>query len=115
LYERVEVIFPLKDPMLCQRVRDEILGSYLADTRKARLLASDGTYSRPPAHRGRYQFSVQEYLMGIANGAGDDASNRLPSRPAKAPAVVYTQHAVATMPAISPHEPATEESENAAV
>ena len=53
--------------------------------------------------------------MGIANGAGDDASNRTPSRPAKAPAVAYTQHAVATMPAISPHEPATEESENAAV
>ncbi|HZC64966.1 MAG TPA: polyphosphate kinase 1, partial [Candidatus Dormibacteraeota bacterium] len=70
LYERVEVIFPLKDPMLCQRVRDEILASYLADTRKARLLASDGTYSRPAAHRSRQQFSVQEYLMGIANGAG---------------------------------------------
>jgi polyphosphate kinase len=116
LYERVEVIFPLKDPALCQRVRDEMLASYLADTRKARLLSSDGTYSRPPAYRNRYQFSVQEYLMGIANGAGDDASNRPASRPARGPSVVYThQAAVAGFPAISRHEPATEEPENAAV
>jgi polyphosphate kinase len=115
LYERVEVIFPLKDPALCQRVRDEILASYLADTRKARLLSSEGTYARPSAHGTRYQFSVQEYLMGIATGAGDDASNRPASRPARGPSVVYTHQAVATLPAISRHEPATEESENAAV
>lgn len=115
LYERVEVIFPLKDPALCQRVRDEILASYLADTRKARLLSSDGTYSRPASHRTRYQFSVQEYLMGIANGAGDDASNRPATRPARGPSVVYTHQAVTGFPAISRHEPATEESENAAV
>jgi polyphosphate kinase len=115
LYERVEVIFPLKDPALCRRVRDEMLASYLADTRKARLLSSDGTYSRPPAHRNRYQFSVQEYLMGIANGAGDDAGNRPASRPARSPSVVYTHQTMASLPAISRHEPATEESENAAV
>src|SRR5271154_109243 len=112
LYERVEAIFPLKDPLLCQRVYNEILCSYLNDTRKARLLSSDGTYTRPSAPRGRYKFSVQEYLMGVASGTGDDAGTRAP----RAPAVVYTQNAVAPSPvAISPHEPATEESENAAV
>jgi polyphosphate kinase len=112
LYERVEVIFPLKDPALCQRVCNEILSSYLCDTRKARLLSSDGTYSRPRTPAGRYKFSVQEYLMGVASGTGDDAGTRAP----RAPAVVYTQNAVAPSPvAISPHEPATEESENAAV
>ena len=45
LYERVEVIFPVKDPQLCQRICTEILSAYLADTRKARLLGSDGEYS----------------------------------------------------------------------
>ena len=38
LYERVEAMFPFKDPQLCERVCNEILSSYLADTRKARLL-----------------------------------------------------------------------------
>lgn len=32
LYERVEVLFPLKDPQNCARVCNEILASYLADT-----------------------------------------------------------------------------------
>src|SRR5271155_439830 len=112
LYERVEVIFPLKDPALCRRVRDEILSSYLTDTRKARLLAADGTYSRPRVTRGRYHFSVQDYLMGIAGGTRYDAGTRAPRKST----VVYSQSAVASSPAIiSPDEPATEDSENAAV
>src|SRR5215468_11549743 len=37
LYERVEVLFPVKDPHIGNRVM-EILTAYLADTRKARLL-----------------------------------------------------------------------------
>jgi polyphosphate kinase len=111
LYERVEVIFPLKDPVLCERVCKEILASYLADTRKARILSSDGTYSRPHPTRSRYRFSVQEYLMGLAAGTGDDAGIRTP----RTPAVVYTQSPVAPLPATSLHEPALEDSENAAV
>src|SRR5271170_474701 len=107
LYERVEVIFPLKDPALCQRVCNEILSSYLCDTRKARLLSSDGTYSRPRTPSRRAKFSVQEFLMGLASGAGDDRS----TKPPRTPAVVYNQGAVASSPVvISPHEPATEES-----
>src|SRR5271163_3790759 len=78
LYERVEVIFPLKDPALCRRVRDEILSSYLCDTRKARLLSSDGDYSRPKPTRGHYRFSVQEYLMGLAVGGDNAPSTRTP-------------------------------------
>jgi polyphosphate kinase len=110
LYERVEVIFPLKDPVLCERICTEILSSYLADTRKARVLSSDGEYSRPQPTRGRYRFSVQDYLMGIAAG-GDDATN---THTAKAPAVVYNQNS-AIPTHITSHEPALEDSENAAV
>src|SRR5215469_1586476 len=45
LYERVEVLFPLKDPSLRERISKEILSSYLADNRKARLLGPDGQYT----------------------------------------------------------------------
>src|SRR5271163_5129639 len=60
LYERIEVVFPLKDPVLCERVCTEILSSYLADTRKARILGTDGTYSRPKAVRNGHGFSGRE-------------------------------------------------------
>ncbi len=36
LYERVEVIFPVKDDLLRERIRQEILQAYLADNLKAR-------------------------------------------------------------------------------
>ena len=41
LYERVEVIFPVKDELLRERVRQEILESYLADNLKPRV-SSEG-------------------------------------------------------------------------
>src|SRR6202140_1717647 len=44
LYERVEVLVPLADEFLRERVRHEILDSYLADNRKARILLKDATY-----------------------------------------------------------------------
>ncbi len=43
---RVEVVVPLKDPALVSRVRDQILGTYLADTVLARELRRDGAYAR---------------------------------------------------------------------
>src|SRR4029077_16819508 len=67
LYERVEVLFPLKDPQLRARVVSEILPAYLTDTRKARLLDSNGCYSLPKAARNGHGFSVQEHLMRQAS------------------------------------------------
>jgi polyphosphate kinase len=66
LYERVEVIFPLKDAELCRRIKDEILALYLADTRSARVLDAEGKYSRPKAGRNGHGISVQEELMRAA-------------------------------------------------
>jgi len=66
LYERVEVLFPLKDAQLRERVVTEILGAYLLDTRKARFLEQGGTYSRPRTSRAARAFSAQEHLMRIA-------------------------------------------------
>ena len=69
LYERVEVLFPLKDAQLRERIMSDILPAYLADTRKARLLGSDGTYSLPRAARNGHGFSVQEHLMRLTSEA----------------------------------------------
>ena len=78
LYERVEVLVPLRDEMLRERVRHEILDAYLSDKRKARILLKDATYMRvwqpqhgtrnrrPPA--GAAAFSAQDFLMSVAEG-----------------------------------------------
>src|SRR5216683_298093 len=77
LRERVEVLFPLKNPLLRDRVVHEILAAYLADNMKARFLQKDGRYLRawqsprgrrksPP--RGSAAFSAQDFLIGLAEG-----------------------------------------------
>jgi polyphosphate kinase len=86
LYERVEVMFRLKDPALCQQVCSMVLAPYLADTEKARLLLSDGTYVRPHkagrASRSKNgtRFSVQEFLMELSEEKGDVEDSRGLSR-----------------------------------
>jgi len=74
LYERVEVLSPIRDAFLRDRVRHEILEVYLADTAKARFLQRDGTYvharERLRKRRGKPQpgFNAQEFLIGLAEG-----------------------------------------------
>ena len=46
LFERCEVVFPVRDPAARARIHDEILPAYLADTVKARLQQPDGSYIR---------------------------------------------------------------------
>jgi polyphosphate kinase len=67
LVERCEVVFPVTQPDLHKRLRDDILAAYLADNTKARLLQPDGEYVRAP--RVGAPFSVQDYLMRVAEGA----------------------------------------------
>ena len=64
LYERCEVVFPVKQPDLSERLRKEILGAYLADNVKARLLQPDGEYVRAPKLGA--SFAAQDYLMSLA-------------------------------------------------
>src|SRR6266496_3032547 len=76
LYERFEVLVPLRDAMLRERVRHEILDAYLADNRKARLLLKDATYIQAwqPVHGARNRrppigaaaFSAQDFLISVA-------------------------------------------------
>ena len=78
LHERVEVLFPLKNPLLRDRVVHEILAALLADNVKSRFLQKDGRYLRPwQSPRGRSKrpprgsaaFSAQDFLVGLAEGA----------------------------------------------
>jgi polyphosphate kinase len=68
LYERVEVLFPLKDEALRERICKEILPAYLSDNKKARVLRSDGQYTPVSKSRSSGGFSVQEHLMKLAGG-----------------------------------------------
>jgi polyphosphate kinase len=81
LYERVEVTFPVKDAMLRQRIRAEILEACLGDTAKAHLLRPDGRYVRPKLPGGAGGFNAQEFLIAVAEGR-QNAGDIPPSRPA---------------------------------
>jgi polyphosphate kinase len=63
LDRRVEVVFPIEDPALQARVRDEILDAYLRDTINARQLHADGTWRPVPTPEGAKPFDVQSWLM----------------------------------------------------
>jgi polyphosphate kinase len=65
LYDRVEIMAPLRAPEICKRVRQEILEAYLRDNLKARVMAADGSYSRPDRQaRGKTAgINAQELLM----------------------------------------------------
>ncbi|HEU5453409.1 MAG TPA: polyphosphate kinase 1 [Terriglobales bacterium] len=65
LYDRVEVVFPVADELLRQRLKQEVLAAYLADSCKARLIQADGTWVRP---EGKPEFSAQDFLIGVAEG-----------------------------------------------
>jgi polyphosphate kinase len=111
LYERVEVLFPVKDPAQRERICTEILSAYLADTRKARLLGPDGTYSRPRAVRNGHGFSAQEHLVRLAaDGGGNPRAAAMHGLGA-----AYTGKDVAANPANPEADAASQDSSNAAV
>jgi polyphosphate kinase len=72
LFERCEVVFPLRDAAAKARIQDEILAAYMADTQKARLQQADGTYLRASAvAKDAAPFSSQGFLMQLAEGKAD--------------------------------------------
>jgi polyphosphate kinase len=71
LHERVEVVFPLRDALLRDRVRNEILAAYLADNVKSRELKRGGSYIREDAKGKVAPFSSQDFLIDAAEGKRD--------------------------------------------
>jgi polyphosphate kinase len=72
LFERCEVVFPVRDPAALARIHEEILPAYLADTLKARLQQPDGSYIRASKLlKDQKPFAAQDFLMQLAEGKVD--------------------------------------------
>ncbi len=63
LNNRVEVVFPVSDPDKIRYIRDGILEIYLTDNVKARIMQSDGTYTRLTPSNKEKAISVQQWLL----------------------------------------------------
>ena len=87
LYERAEVLCPVTDPSLKQRVKHEILAAYLADNVKARFLDRNGRYMRLPRRKGQQSFAAQDFLIAVAEGAATAADIPEPAKPPFRPSV----------------------------
>ena len=93
LFERCEVVFPVRDPAALARIHSEILPAYLADTVKARVQQPDGAYIRASKlMKDASPFSAQEFLMQLAEGKTDLEAIPAPGakRQAKAPETAAT-------------------------
>jgi polyphosphate kinase len=67
LFERCEVVFPIRDAQIRNRIRHEILAAYLADTAKSRIETARGGYPRVRAPEGKC-FNAQDFLIRVAEG-----------------------------------------------
>jgi polyphosphate kinase len=66
LFRRVEVVFPIEDGNLRERVISEILAVTLADNVKARFLLADGTYRRAKRFNGERKRRSQTEFIDLA-------------------------------------------------
>jgi polyphosphate kinase len=66
LKRRVEVVFPIEQPDLKQRLIREILATSLADNLKSRELQPDGAYRRVAPEAGQLKVRSQERFLEIA-------------------------------------------------
>ena len=63
LNRRVEVLFPIEDRKLIQRLRDRVLAKYLDDESTARIMQPDGTYTRSKRENGRRASNAQLWFL----------------------------------------------------
>ena len=63
LDRRVEVIFPVNDPVIRRSIIDTILNVYMKDTVNMRILNPDGNYMRVMTPQGKTPCNAQEWLV----------------------------------------------------
>ncbi|SEM59953.1 polyphosphate kinase [Stigmatella aurantiaca] len=91
---RIETMFPVEDPLLRQRLLDEVLGVALRDNAKARRLQRDGTYVPVPQEGSpvRSQMVLLELARRIAESKSIEtlmrhvAAPEIPAEPLRPPA-----------------------------
>ena len=76
-FRRIEIVFPIEDGNLRERVKSEVLDLCLADNTKARFLDSCGNYTLAPVKRGTTKRRCQFELVALAQ----QTSNRLSTSP----------------------------------
>ena len=64
LDRRVEVVTPILDTNLKRYLKEVVIGTYLKDNVKARILNSDGIYERVPMAPGEAPFNSQLHFEG---------------------------------------------------
>jgi polyphosphate kinase len=91
-FRRIEVVFPIEEPALRDRIVNQILAIQLADNAKASLLGSDGTYQPHSTRKDASGRSSQAEFMALALG---ESKARRSGRPAKR---AYTKIEIARAP-----------------
>ena len=95
-HRRVEVMFPIEAPELKQRILEEVIPAYQRDNARARILGSDGNYTRVRPQEGQALHRCQDELLTkrdhlLERITGDDslengaASQHLPASSAEPP------------------------------
>jgi polyphosphate kinase len=69
LNRRVEILFPVQDPAIVRRLRDEILSVYLNDNLKTRVLRPDGAWEHIWPSEGEEPLNAQEWFVAQAREA----------------------------------------------
>ena len=101
LFERCEVVFPIRDAQIRNRIRYEILAAYMADTAKSRMETASGDYPRVRAPEGK-RFSAQDFLIRVAEGR--DSIDNIPPPASEPEKVAATAASVAELSApAKPH------------
>ncbi len=67
-FRRIEVVTPVEDPPLRDRIINQILAVQLADTTKTSVLGADGIYTPPGALKGQAARNSQSEFMALALG-----------------------------------------------
>jgi len=81
-YRRIELVFPIEDGVLRDRLLREIMPISLADNVKARVLLKDGSYMRVPRLPGSPRCRSQARFMELALRAAEPTTIANSTRPA---------------------------------
>ena len=68
-FRRIEVVFPVEDGNLRERIRGELLETILCDNVKARFLRRGGSYRRPRRKEGEPERRSQSEFIALAEAA----------------------------------------------
>ncbi|HEV7866496.1 MAG TPA: polyphosphate kinase 1 [Chthoniobacteraceae bacterium] len=91
-FRRIEVLFPIEDPTLRDRVINQILMTLLSDTARASVLGSDGAYTLLGGAKESERRNSQSEFMALALGGSK------PRKKAKAARARFPRISVSTRP-----------------